>query len=619
MVARLQASPHSLDGTVAYYAAGACNKLGKPMSGLARTELFASSPREWFATWHHIRKRVEGIPRQIGLIFLDRVRKFRGWPRPTLSLCVSMPWLPASGARGALKDMLTKLVLETRSEGHVMLIPALHDLKLAVTQVPIVTMASVLRNAPSYYKKLGDATPWKCICHRFPQLPRLPCQDGHMHIFAPQDSWPWPPDLESMRRMPSHTSAIPSVPLLTRKCRAALDAITSRLGVPLREPVAQSMAVETAMNMYTASLAYSGVDVSVHHADFDLARNLVRGLVVEEFQKTRHMLVAECPRRVQLLCHELFEVHSRGKTFEYHADLPSELVLPLLAHIPGLSSSLSPYVVSKSALWKMPCASAPNKSTDKPDSRRPLIDRSRCPTAALDTPASRAVDWLSSVFLPRHLHIDLSRTDDFLPLVRDFDRRPPHGRIHSSGADLVSCFTNMPHSLVRSAWLFVRQCIGPRFSSLAAPRRGRVGTCRISNEASGIRGAFLVLTLADIEILLEHELACGWFMLGGLVGRQVEGLPMGSSWGGALKRLALIYCDVSFYTSIHSPPLYGHWVHAGALGVSGSLVWRCWCLRLDTLTITICCGRGHLVCRQKLHAPSTVSYAIGSSSVTPCP
>ena len=131
----------------------------------------------------------------------------------------------------------------------------------------------------------------------------------------------------------------------------------------------------------------------------------------------------------------------------------------------------------------------------------------------------------------RHLHIDFSRTDEFLPLVRDFDRCPPHGVVNSSGGDIASCFTNMPHALVRSAWHYVRQCVASRFWSIAAPRRGRKGVCRISNEASGVRGAFLVLSLDDLEVLVEHELACGWFVIGCLVGRQIEGLLVGSSWG----------------------------------------------------------------------------------------
>jgi hypothetical protein len=268
------------------------------------------------------------------------------------------------------------------------------------------------------------------------------------------------------------------------------------------------------------------------------------------------MLVAECPRRVQLLCHKLFEFNdASGRTFACHPDIPTDTVLPLIAHIPGLSSSLCPHRLSKRSQWTLPRANAPNKSREKPDSRRPLIDRSHCPTACLDTPASRAVDFLASVFLPEHMHIDLQRTDDFVILVRDFNRLPPHGRVHSSGGDLESCFTNIPHQLVWSAWNFTREIIAGSFTSVIAPKRGRKGLCRTSHEDSGPKDFFLVFSLTDLEILIDHELESGWFLLGLLVCRQVAGLPMGSPWGGALTRLVLIYCDIVFYRSLHTVPI----------------------------------------------------------------
>jgi len=130
---------------VAYWAAAPCNQLGKPSSGLARKEMFALPPAEWFAVWHFIGRRMEGIPRQLDLFFMDRVRKFRGWPRPAMSIVVSLPWLPDSGARSSLKDMLLRVMCEARNQGHELLLPALRDLKLSVTQVPVATLCKVMR------------------------------------------------------------------------------------------------------------------------------------------------------------------------------------------------------------------------------------------------------------------------------------------------------------------------------------------------------------------------------------------------------------------------------------------------------------------------------------------
>ena len=51
-----------------------------------------------------------------------------------------------------------------------------------------------------------------------------------------------------------------------------------------------------------------------------------------------------------------------------------------------------PRALCRPSSWRLPHASAPTKSKDKPVSRRTLIDRSECPTACLDCPASRAAN-----------------------------------------------------------------------------------------------------------------------------------------------------------------------------------------------------------------------------------
>ena len=153
--------------------------------------------------------------------------------------------------------MLSRVILAAKDQGKVLLLPALRDLRLVLTQVPSVTLASTLRNGPRYYRKLGDQRAWKCICSSFPSLPRLPSPDGRLHVFAPQSSWAWPQDLEHLRFMPCHTSAMPSVTLLHRGCRRALDRILDRIGLALGEDLANEIAYDTAASMYASSLVAS--------------------------------------------------------------------------------------------------------------------------------------------------------------------------------------------------------------------------------------------------------------------------------------------------------------------------------------------------------------------------
>eukprot|EP00959_Pyramimonas_sp_CCMP1952_P031358 657555-Pyramimonas_sp.AAC.1 len=66
-------------------------------------------------------------------------------------------------------------------------------------------------------------------------------------------------------------------------------------------------------------------------------RKFLDGLVVEEFQKTRRVLVAECPRRVQLLARAVFGADGQDHHFQYYPDLTVQAVLGRVAVVPGLS------------------------------------------------------------------------------------------------------------------------------------------------------------------------------------------------------------------------------------------------------------------------------------------
>ena len=120
----------------------------------------------------------------------------------------------------------------------------------------------------------------------------------------------------------------------------------------------------------------------------------------------------------------------------------------------------------------MVTASAPNKKRSQPDDRRPIVDRSRWPTACLDTPAARALDWITSNFLPSFAHIDLNRTDSVNPLLDEFCESGPASPVRGPGSDVKSHFTNIARALVQESWTFYRAaCAG----SVEAIRVGRSG------------------------------------------------------------------------------------------------------------------------------------------------
>ena len=123
-------------------------------------------------------------------------------------------------------------------------------------------------------------------------------------------------------------------------------------------------------------------------------------------------------------------------------------VLQQISSIPGLRDELQPQRIGRSSRWAMASASAPNKKVEKPDDRRPIVDRSRWPTSVIDTPVARSLDWFSATIIPEHLHTDIQRTDRFPSLLTDFNDMEPNPCVSGKvGGDLKSCFTNIPQEL----------------------------------------------------------------------------------------------------------------------------------------------------------------------------
>ena len=59
-----------------------------------------------------------------------------------------------------------------------------------------------------------------------------------------------------------------------------------------------------------------------------------------------------------------------------------------------------------------------------------------------------------------------------------------------------------------------------------------------------------MLYASDIDAVIKHHLRSGWFSLGGRIGREIEGLPMGSALAGALTRMTLIFYDIIHRTKV---------------------------------------------------------------------
>ena len=369
MVANLKAATPSIP----LLAAGACNTLGKPTSGQIRQRLYRISLTEWLQIWRSIRKSEPGPPRNIGLSFMDHIRRYRFWPKPCLAVQCNIPWTDARNTRQAFRNTINALIREAGRRGQAMLIPSLRSLRIIVSYSPAITVRGILRNAPVFYKRLHEGEPWRCVCHRFPHLPKYPDLDGTPHVFAPQDTWPWPASLESQRMVPAHTALIPSQDRIQANCLRLLHRTLKKIGINLPQPFVEGAARELAGNLLPPAGTVGHLQETALHG----LRSSLRGLVIEEFQKTRHTLVAECPARVWSTCRQLFGADGSDPHFSCHPELSPEEVLLQSSSIPSMPSHLQPSMFSSSRSWCVAPASAPNKKRSKPNSRRPLINRSR--------------------------------------------------------------------------------------------------------------------------------------------------------------------------------------------------------------------------------------------------
>ena len=130
-----------------------------------------------------------------------------------------------------------------------------------------------------------------------------------------------------------------------------------------------------------------------------------------------------------------------------------------------------------------------------------------------------------------------------VPIIEEFNAHPGTGPAQHVGADICSCFTMIKHLLVMQAWAFLRGCARHPVAGLAVPR-GRTQAKARPFMLTATSRNMISLSLDNIEDIIRHHLGNGWFLFGGLLMRQIEGLPMGSGLACALTRMVLIFLDI---------------------------------------------------------------------------
>ena len=168
--ARLRSASPPPPRPSAYWAAAACNQSERQVSARSRRLMFSLAPAEWHAVWHVIRRREADIKRGIGLEFMKRLRKFRGWPRPTANVRMSLPWTPKSDIKSCTRIEMRSMNMELHNMGIPILLPALKKLRIGVTQALGAALPKPVRNAPAFYKLLGSNVPCECACASHPNL-----------------------------------------------------------------------------------------------------------------------------------------------------------------------------------------------------------------------------------------------------------------------------------------------------------------------------------------------------------------------------------------------------------------------------------------------------------------
>ena len=288
-----------------------------------------------------------------------------------------------------------------------------------------------------------------CVCQdsRFKDWPRV-----RGHVYAVNDSIPWPPHLQILADFPGRTSLPPSRHSL-KKCLA--ESITSTL-TRMRLPEGDTSAcVDSILEIWPSM---ENRDSVVTSDMVRSARNFLGGLVVAGLQGRLNHFCASCPALERELAWELFQLPSGGRHYQYKrlSAAEQQVLLRQAAVVcdDDVPKSLQPRPPAPGHEWQFPRASS-NPKLKSGEKKRPPTARNEFPTSELDRTIGRYLDFAVGVWVEACGLPDVRTPAGVQRRLQEYQETS----LHLPGSFCVvsewgaaNCFNTVPHAGTLQAW-----------------------------------------------------------------------------------------------------------------------------------------------------------------------
>ena len=195
------------------------------------------------------------------------------------------------------------------------------------------------------------------------------------------------------------------------------------------------------------------------------------------------------------------------------------------------------------------------KDSDPANSHRALCDRSKYPTSLLDGILCRAGVWALR-------YLDCSESLDINdPHVATLSFNILSEKISWAGgalvvdenSDMKNCFTNVPQTEVAGAVHYIiaelARC-GLRNVLVPKKRRSCLPILRGGTRRAGMHFKYVEVPLEFLPSYSAHHCKNCFSWFGGILRKQVDGLPMGSAFSVFLQRCWSVFRELSFSRSL---------------------------------------------------------------------
>jgi hypothetical protein len=226
--------------------------------------------------------------------------------------------------------------------------------------------------------------------------------------------------------------------------------------------------------------------------------------------------------------------------FEWAIGLTPAQAIKHMSTIHGLPKELTPFgrcVVPRSS-WRVASPRFLPKWKAPGIKWRTIIGKRLTPCNQIHSIACRCIDVLLDKF-PTESWSDLRAARPFIDACLDFNKRVHEffrsPRSTTSASDMCDCYHHIPCNEVERYWAELRsywEAAG--IYQISVPLQGGQGPGKLGNFSAP---GWITVSLEHLSSIVKHFACTNYVQIGDVVGREVNGVPMGDALSNAALRL----------------------------------------------------------------------------------